>query len=136
MARRSLGTKIMGVAVGLSVLFAPEVAVAHEFDENTEISIQSSRSRLRRGRFLTISGRVRAVNQECFAGREVTLVSRRPKTTTTDGSGNYSFTFRPRRTRNYVAHVDSAVFGPHPHRHACYGDASEQITVKVRRKRR
>jgi hypothetical protein len=134
MGRRSLRLRILTMALGGVLLLTTEgldLAVAHQFDAGSEITLRASRRRVRPRRRVVLSGKVNSAQPECFQNREVILFGKRPKKTRTSNNGSYKFVIRPRRTRSYVTGVVAEIFGAHPHRHACGGDTSNKVKVRV-----
>jgi hypothetical protein len=129
--------RILAVAMGgvLLIWSGPaDVALSHEFDAASTISLQASRNRVRKKGRVTFSGRVTSPQADCLAGRQVTIVGFKVKTTTTGADGSYRVRFRPGRTSRWVAFINGTASGVHPHRHVCGGDVSNSVRVKVKRR--
>jgi hypothetical protein len=130
--------RILAVALGGVLLLSEpaEVAIAHEFDAPSTITLQASKNRVKKKKRVTFSGQVNSPEAECRGGRQVTLVGFKVKSTTTAADGSFSIRLRPGRTSRWVAMVNGTASGIHPHRHVCGGDVSNAVQVKVRRRPR
>lgn len=97
-----------------------------------DISLQSSRSRVRAGRNVTFSGRITGSNT-CRGSQDVVLqrkrISRgsykRIDETTTDSQGDFSLRVRINKSRKYRARVDASG--------VCEAASSNAVVVRVRR---
>ena len=130
--------RILAVAMGgvLLMLSGPaEVALSHEFDAASTITLQASKNRVKKKGKVTFSGQVSSPQADCLGGRQVTLVGHKVKSTTTGANGSWSIRLRPGRTSRWVAMVTGEASGLHPHRHVCGGDVSNAVQVKVKRRR-
>jgi hypothetical protein len=129
--------RFLAVALGGVLLLSEpaEIAVAHEFDAASTISLKASKNRVKKKKKVTFSGQVTSPQADCLAGRQVTLVGPKVKSTTTGANGGFSITVRPGRTSRWVAMVTGTASGLHPHRHVCGGDVSNAVQVKVKQRR-
>jgi hypothetical protein len=137
MRRPALRLRILAVALGGVLFFIEpaEVAIAHEFDVSSSLSLQASKKRVKRGKKVVFSGKVTSAETDCLGGRQVTLVGLKVKSTTTGADGSFSVSLRPGKTSRWVAMVTGTASGLHPHRHVCGGDVSNAVQVKVKRRR-
>jgi FtsP/CotA-like multicopper oxidase with cupredoxin domain len=128
--------RILAVALGGVLLLSEpaEVAIAHEFDAASTITLNASKKRVKKRKKVVFSGQVTSPQSDCLAGRQVTLVGLKVKSTTTGANGGFSITVRPGRTSRWVATVNGTASGVHPHRHVCGGDVSNAVRVKVKRR--
>ncbi|MGH2656331.1 MAG: hypothetical protein ACRDIZ_06510 [Actinomycetota bacterium] len=129
--------RFLALAVaGLLLFIEPaEVAIAHEFDAPSTISLQASKNRVKKRKKVTFSGQVNSPQADCRGGRQVTIVGQKVKSTTTDADGSFRVRIRIGRTSRWVAFVNGTASGVHPHRHVCGGDVSNAVQVKVKRRR-
>lgn len=136
MRRPALRLRILSVALGGVLFFIEpaELALAHEFDVPSSVSLQASKKKVKRGKKVVFSGKVTSAETDCLGGRQITVVGLKVKSTTTGADGSYSVTMRPGRTSRWVAMVTGSASGVHPHRHVCGGDVSNAVQVKVKRR--
>lgn len=128
--------RFLALAVGGLLLFIEpaEVAIAHEFDAASSVSLQASKNRVKKRKKVTFSGQVNSPQADCRGGRQVVLVGNKVKSTTTAAGGSWSIRLRPGRTSRWVAMVNGTASGVHPHRHVCGGDVSNAVQVRVKRR--
>jgi len=128
--------RFLAVALGGVLLLSEpaEIAVAHEFDAASTISLSASKNRVKKKKRVTFSGQVSSPQSDCLGGRQVTLVGNKVKSTTTGANGAWSIRLRPGRTSRWVAMVTGTASGVHPHRHVCGGDISNSVRVRVKRR--
>ncbi|MGH2674910.1 MAG: hypothetical protein ACRDKA_09380 [Actinomycetota bacterium] len=131
---RMLAVALSGVLV--LTMGGIDSVVAHEFDAASTISLKASKKNVKKKGRVTFSGQVNSAEADCLGGRQVTLVGRKVKSTTTDPNGTFKIRVRPGRTSRWVAMVTGTASGVHPHRHVCGGDVSNAVNVKVKRKKK
>ncbi len=128
--------RILAVALGGVLLMwsgPADVALAHEFDVASTLSLQASKKKVKKGKKVTFSGKVTSSENDCLGGREVAVVGLTVKTTTTAADGSYSVVIRIKKTSSWVATVAGSASGMHPHRHVCGGDISNSVRVRVKK---
>ena len=100
------------------------------------ISLEADKRRVRKGRFLTLSGRVLGAENECVANQTIQLLRKRPgqsgfdpfRTVKTDASGRFTRTFAVKRPpREFVARL--------PQGATCDAAESDAVTVGRRKPR-
>ena len=130
--------RILAVALGGVLLLSEpaEVAIAHEFDVSSILTLRASKKRVKKRQRVVFSGKVISAQPDCLGGREVVLVGHKVKSTLTNADGSWRVRIRPGRTSRWVALTHGTASGLHPHRHVCGGDVSNAVQVKVKRRRR
>jgi hypothetical protein len=112
------------------------LAVAHEFQDTTSVSIsRSPTGKVKKGTKVRFFGSVNAAHLFCERGRRVNLYRYGVGVVASDvtnSKGVYSMTYRVPRTSRFSTIARAKVGGAHPHRHVCYSASSRTIRVRTR----
>lgn len=92
---RMLAVTLSGVLV--LTMGGLDAVVAHEFDAASTISLRRSKKNVKKKGRVVFSGQVNSPQADCLGGRQVTLVGRKVKSTTTGPDGSYRIRVRPGR---------------------------------------
>ena len=125
---RTLAVTLMVVALSS----AP--AQAHERTESTRITIHASKTSVERGKKVTFDGKLKSDWSKCYSWQKVSLFKGNTKvaTKTTNKSGYYKFTVKPKATKTWKVKFKGRSWGTHPHAHVCLASSSKGIKVRVR----
>jgi Ca2+-binding RTX toxin-like protein len=112
-------------------------ASAHEFEAESEVTINASTRTVPAGGSVTFFGEVTSTVPECEPNRLVHLIRTEPDpatevgSDTTNANGEWSVTIQVLQDSRYRARVDPKFEGVHPHRHVCKGDGSGSVSIRV-----
>jgi hypothetical protein len=128
-------TPVVALAM-VGALLLSEVAVAHNFQATSTVSISRSPTGVvRKGTRVRFFGRVQSSQAFCKRGRRVNLYRYGHGVVASDVTsrkGYYSMYYRVPRTSRFSAIAKAKYQGVHPHRHVCYSASSRTIKVPTR----
>jgi hypothetical protein len=132
---RPFRSPVAALAVAGALLLSG-VAVAHEFQDTSSVSISRSPTGVvKKGTRVRFFGRVSAAHKFCRRHRRVDLYRYGVGVVASDftnSEGRYSMTYRVRRTSRFSAIARGKTGGIHPHRHVCYVNSSRTVRVRTR----
>jgi hypothetical protein len=119
------GTLLIGGPTG--------VAVAHDFTDDTTLTLNVTDRHIDRGDEVGFSGHLIADHATCRNHRSIKLFRNGDKVaqTQTNTHGFYSFHRTIFRTATWQTRFGGSVGGTHPHNHTCLKSGSRRITIYV-----